>query len=75
MERLVELARLFRHTPQLAFVDNRLMIAVNTGEDHFEGGSAFSNLADPKHARALAREISVVFQIIETLQLQLKTRA
>ena len=75
MERLVELARLFRHTPQLAFVDNRLMIAVNTGEDYFEGGSAFSNLADPKHALALAEEISLVFQIIETLQLQLKTRA
>ena len=75
MERLVELARVFRHTPQLAFVDNRLMIAVNTGEDYFEGGSAFSNLADPKYARALAEEISLVFQIIETLQLQLKTRA
>lgn len=74
MERVVALGQTAgRKPPEFCFTGENLMIAVPTTKDQFEGGSVFRTLNDPKRVQDLVSEIGIVFDIIDTLKLNLKT--
>ena len=76
MERLVDLAGdIGRSGLQLAFDDNKLMIALPRDENQFEAGSLLSALENPERVQRIVDQIGWIFRIIETLNLSLKTRA
>ncbi len=74
MERVVELADIVGGRLQLAFDSNQLLLTVGGGKDRFESGSMFSRVDDPEMVAKIVREIGIVFQIVESLRLNLKTR-
>ena len=75
MERLQELDRHFGGgNTRLAFDRERLLIAIEVRRNLFEGGSIFARADDPKRVHGILDEIALLFDIIEILNLQLKTR-
>jgi hypothetical protein len=75
MERVMELDRHFGGgCTRLAFDRERLLIAIEVRQDLFEGGSIFASAHDPKRIQRIIDEIALLFDIIEILNLQLKTR-
>ena len=76
MERLVELSRSVGHGKlQLAFDEDKLMIALSSTEDQFEAGGFFTGLDNPERVQAVIDQIGRIFRIIEVLDLDTKTRA
>lgn len=75
MERVVRLAEVLGGSrPEFCFDDNRLLISVPVREDHFEGGGILDDVADRERIERLVRELCTIFDIIDTLQLTLRTR-
>ena len=75
MERVVALSRHFGRGMQLAFDGGNLYLAGPRSGDMFESGSIFSNLTDPKLIQETLDEFGIIFDIIDTLQLTVKTKA
>lgn len=75
MERAVELARTIDSKRiELSFVDNQLLISVHVTKNQFEGGGLFTDVTDQRRVAQLVDEICRVFDIVDTLKLNLKTR-
>lgn len=75
MERVVALAETMgEKRVELCFNGNRLLISVHVSSDQFEGGGIFTSVTDTKRIETLVAELCRIFDIIETLQLTLKTK-
>ena len=75
MERLLDLDRHFGGgSIRLAFDAERLLLAVTMRRDLFEGGSIFAPADDPKRIEEIVDELALLMEIVDILQLQLKTR-
>jgi hypothetical protein len=76
MERVLALAEKYRaRRLRLAFDAERLLISLDIRTDSFEAGSVFESAADPKRVTSLVEDISLIYDLIDTLGLTLKTRA
>ena len=74
MERLMELAELFgQKSVELAFEGDNLLLSIRVSEDQFEGGGMFRRMTDVSRIETLVRELCAVFDVVETLKLNLKT--
>lgn len=71
MERLTELADYLgaRGALSFAFDKQNVLIAFNSGRAHFEGGNLFTPLETPERAKALLRELELIYELIERLKL------
>ncbi|WP_321394613.1 DUF3137 domain-containing protein [Emcibacter sp.] len=75
MERIKKLAALVgSENLQLAFDRGNLYLSIRKSENSFEGGSMFSNFADPERVEKSARELALIYDIVQLLQLELQTR-
>ncbi len=70
MERLVELRDKLGSTPRLAFVGDRVLLAVPRSGDQFEAGGIFSSLTDRAHIDEALSELCAIFTILDTLRLE-----
>ncbi len=76
MERIVDLTALFgKKGVELAFTDNRLLVSIRVTTDQFEGGGLFTRMTDTVRIETLVQELCAVFDVVDTLQLNLRTRA
>lgn len=76
MERIVDLTALFgKKAVELAFTDNRLLVSIRVSTDQFEGGGLFTKMTDTARIETLVKELCAVFDVVDTLQLNLRTRA
>jgi len=75
MERVVALAEPFKAERfELSFFNNLLLVSAQVKEDQFEGGGMFTGVTDQRRVEGLINEICRVFDIVDTLQLNLRTR-
>ena len=75
MERVLALAEKYRAgRTRLAFDADRLLISLDTRTDSFEARSVFKSAADPTRVTSLVEDISLIYDLIDTLGLTLKTR-
>jgi len=58
----------------LGFDAERLLLAARLRRNLFEGGSIFAPADDPKRIEGIVAELALLFEVVDTLQLQLKTR-
>lgn len=76
MERIATLADLFgKKAVDMAFLDNRLIVSVRVTENQFEAGGLFKGMTDTSRIETLAKELCVVFDIVDTLNLTTQSRA
>jgi len=76
MERITTLADLFgKKAVDMAFLDNRLIVSVRVTENQFEAGGMFKGMTDTSRIETLAKELCVVFDIVDTLNLTTQSRA
>ncbi len=76
MERIVALSDHFgKKSVELAFVDNRLLVSIRVSTDQFEGGGLFTRMTDTARIESLVKELCAVYDVVDTLQLNLRTRA
>lgn len=74
MERVVELAGAFGSSKfELCFRNNRLLLSVPVTKDQFEAGGMFADVRSKKRVEVLVKEITRLFDIVNTLKLNLKT--
>ncbi|PCI34387.1 MAG: hypothetical protein COB54_00925 [Alphaproteobacteria bacterium] len=59
---------------QMAFDRGRLLLAIKKGDDSFEGGSAFSNLTDITRIEKTIRELTLIYDVVDKLRLELETK-
>ncbi|GEM_PF-306150 len=57
---------------QLAFEDSSLMITIATGKDLFEVGHLDASMEDTARIAQFAREVGIIYEIIDTLELNRK---
>jgi hypothetical protein len=75
MERIRDLtAAVGNGNLQLAFDHGRLLLAIKKGEDSFEGGSAFSDLTDISRIEKTIKELTLIYDVVDKLRLELETR-
>ncbi len=75
MERIRHLSQMVgRGNLQLAFDKGRLLLAIKKSENSFEGGSAFSDLSDTRHIEKTIRELTVIYDVVDSLRLELETK-
>jgi len=75
MERIVELAQsIDSKRIEFCFVNNLLLISAHIKKNQFEGGGLFTSVLDERRVEELVAEICRVFDIINILQLTLKSR-
>lgn len=75
MERVLALAE--KHPSaklRMAFDGDRLLLNLDLRADSFEAGSVFETAADPKRITSLVEDISLIYDLIDTLGLSLRTR-
>ena len=76
MERIVELAKVMNSKRlEFCFINNLLLLSLHVRKNQFEGGGLLTDVTDKRRIEQLINEISRVFDIVDTLQLTLKTRA
>ena len=76
MERILALSQqLGQRNLRLAFEGELLLISLRTSSDQFEAGSMLRRLDDPQRVQTILNELSTLFQIIDTLNLNTKTLA
>ncbi len=74
MERLLTLSDLFRGSGvQCSFYDNRLLLMIASTHDRFETGSAFVPATFVDEIDTILEEMSLIFQIVDTLKLNERT--
>jgi len=75
MERIVELAQsIDSKRIEFCFMNNLLLISAHIRKNQFEGGGLFTSVLDERRVEELVAEICRVFDIINILQLTLKSR-
>ena len=75
MERIRHLSQMVgRGNLQLAFDKGRLLLAIKKSENSFEGGSVFSDLSDISHIEKNIRELTLIYDVVDKLRLELETR-
>ncbi len=75
MERLLTLAEKYRSSVlRLAFDGDRLLLSLDIRADSFEAGSVFETADDPSRVTSLVEDISLIYDMIDTLGLTLRTR-
>jgi len=75
MERLLDFRQRFDGKVRLAFTGRDLLIAIDDRRDWFPDPGLFQKLTDPALVREQAEEIARIAEIVETLKLNLETRA
>ncbi len=74
MERMMDLADTFgKKSVELAFVDDHLLVSIRVTQDQFEGGGMFRAMDDTKRIETLIEEICKIYDLIDTLQLNIRT--
>ena len=74
MERMMALAATFgEKSVEMAFVDDHLLVSIRVRKDQFEGGSMFQAMDDTKRIETLIEELCKIYDLIDTLQLNIKT--
>lgn len=77
MERLQRLAENTGQGPRslaAAFTGSRLLLSVRCGENRFEGGHIFKPFDQPERVERLVEELGIIFEIIDTLDLDNRSR-
>jgi len=75
MERIVELAKAIDSEQlEVCFLNNLLLVSAHVTTNQFEGGDLFTDVGDKRRVEQLVNQICRVFDIVNTLQLTLKTR-
>tara|TARA_B100001939_G_C16941389_1_gene618439 strand:+ start:1185 stop:2132 length:948 start_codon:yes stop_codon:yes gene_type:complete len=75
MERILNLGRIVGEgNLQMAFDRGALSLAIRKSKNSFEGGGIFMDFTDPARLVEAARELALIYGIVETLRLELKTR-
>jgi len=75
MERIRHLGERVGHDNlQLAFDRGRLLLAIKKNENSFEGGSAFSDLTDLTRIRKSIEDLTLIYDVVDRLRLELETR-
>ncbi len=59
---------------QLAFDKGRLLLAIKKGDNSFEGGSAFSDLTDITRIEKTIKELTLIYDVVDKLRLELETK-
>ncbi|VAX07351.1 Possible Galanin [hydrothermal vent metagenome] len=59
---------------QLAFDKGRLLLAIKKPANSFEGGTAFSNLTDITRIEKTIKELTLIYDVVDKLRLELETR-
>ena len=59
---------------QLAFDKGRLLLAIKKSDNSFEGGSAFSDLTDITRIEKTMQELTLIYDVVDKLRLELETR-
>ncbi len=74
MQRLLDLTGLLGGTKvQASFYDNRLLLMISSRENRFETGSAFKPATFVDEINTILKEMSLIFQMIDTLKLDQST--
>ncbi len=73
MERIVALGEVIGDpAPHIAFHDGRLLVAAKVKGNRFEAGSIFVPMNDRRRIDNILEELTLVFEIVETLEASLK---
>ncbi len=72
MERVQELGRLHNNQVSVYFVDNKMIVGINDGDDVFEPPSPDRPLDEKAEATRIAGEINLVTNIVDNLKLSRK---
>ncbi len=59
---------------QLAFDKGRLLLAIKKGSDSFEGGHIFSDLTDINRIEKTIKELTLIYDVVDKLRLELETK-
>ena len=59
---------------QLAFDHGRLLLAIKKTNNSFEGGTAFSDLTDITRIEKTIQELTLIYDVVDKLRLELETR-
>ncbi|WP_193213653.1 DUF3137 domain-containing protein [Luteolibacter marinus] len=74
MERVVELAEAFGSSKlELCFRNKRLLISVPVVRNQFEGGGMLTDVRSKKRVEIIVREFTRLFDIVNTLKLNIRT--
>ena len=74
MQRLLDLSVLFHGSNiQCSFYDDRLLLMIASTHDRFETGSAFEPATFVGEINTILKEMSLIFQIVDTLKLNERT--
>jgi hypothetical protein len=74
MERLLKLSELFGKSEiQASFYNNRLLLMIPSGKNHFETASIFQPATFQEDIQIILKEMQLIFQIIDILKLNEKT--
>lgn len=74
MERLMALGETIGdRTPHIAFHEGRLLVAGKVKGNQFEAGSIFVSMDDRRRIDNIVEELSLVFEIVETLEESVKS--
>jgi len=75
MERIRHLGQRVGHDNlQLAFDRGRLLLAIKKNENSFEGGNAFSDLTDLSRIQKSIEDLTLIYDVVDNLRLELETR-
>lgn len=75
MERIMALAEhIGQKSVEMAFLDDHLLLSIRVTKDQFEGGGMFQSMTDAARIEELLKEICLVYDVIDTLKINIKTR-
>jgi len=75
MERIRQLSQMVGASNlQLAFDRGRLLLAIKKDKNSFEGGTAFTNLTDVTRIEKTIQELTLIYDVVDKLRLELATR-
>lgn len=74
LQRLAENTGEGQRSLAAAFIGSRLLLALRCGENRFEGGHIFKPFDQPERLEKLVEELGIIFEIIDTLDLDNRSR-
>ena len=75
MERIMALAEhVGQKQVELAFLDDHLLLSIRVSEDQFEAGGLFADMTDTKRIESLIKELCLVYDVVDTLKLNIQTK-
>lgn len=57
-----------KNTKAFAFDKGQLLISVNTGYNHFEGGSVYSKVHGDRYIKRLVSDLSIILNVLKIWQ-------